>query len=281
VPDQNIVDDAARELYALPPDQFLSQRAELSTRARAAGDAAAAERIDRLRKPTVAAWIVNAFVLDDPSIVARLTELGGRLRGAQSALDAAQLRELSTERRGLVAKLTKEAFARAERRQPPVGLRDEVTGTFDAALADPDIAGRLGRLQRAESWSGFGFAPGGAPALTLVQGGRDDSGDVTAPAPEPVTPKRSPAERRRRMLEQRRAENAFEAASAAYGDARDAEHNLSTELSQLLKKIAKLQARVDTTRAAIEAARQEVTATRTERRRARSALDRALIDAAE
>ncbi len=42
---------------------------------------------------------------------------------------------------------------------PPAALREEVMATFDAALADPDIAASLGTLVRAAHWAGFGLAP--------------------------------------------------------------------------------------------------------------------------
>ena len=39
---------------------------------------------------------------------------------------------------------------------PTAALRDDVTDTLQAAIADPDVAARLGRLEKAERWSGFG-----------------------------------------------------------------------------------------------------------------------------
>src|SRR5689334_352781 len=115
VPDNRDTDDtvaeAARSLYAVAPEEFMARRAELAQQLRADGDARAAQQVDKLRKPTVAAWIVNALALDDPSVADRLTELGDRLRTAQDRLDAAALRDLSTERRNLVAELSKRAFA--------------------------------------------------------------------------------------------------------------------------------------------------------------------------
>src|SRR4051794_31933225 len=102
--------DAARSLYAVAPEQFMATRTELVKQARAAGNSSAAAQIEKLRKPTVAAWIVNALVLDDASAVDRLTELGDRLRAAQEELDAARLRELGTERRRLIDDLTRKAF---------------------------------------------------------------------------------------------------------------------------------------------------------------------------
>ena len=287
---------AADRLYAAAPDDFMALRGELAKQVRADGHAAAATRIEKLRKPTVAAWIVNAFVLADPDAVGRLTELGERLRGAQERLDAAELRELTTERRRLVDELTRAAFRQAGKRQPAAALRDEVSGTFDAALADPEIAGRLGHLQRAEQWSGFGFLPtGAAPQLTVVRGGRDarakDKPEITAgntagktagktagTAPEksaPAAPRKSAAERRKERQALAAAQQAFDAAAAAYDDSERRQRELTQRVKQLGRKLAKLQDELDDTREALDATRQELTAAKTRRREARSALDRA------
>jgi hypothetical protein len=280
VPDST--DDAIRSLYSLPPDEFLQRRAELAELARKSGDAVRAQGIGKLRKPTVGAWIVNALVIENPSIVDQLTDLGERLRVAQDALDAAQLRELSNERRSLVSRLSNDAFRLAERDQPPAALRDEVTGTLDAAIADAGIASRLGRLQRAEQWSGFGFLPTGAPELTLVRGGRDDSPSPPAKAAaKPSKPRLTASERRRQERVLSSAQDAFEGADIAFADARSAEHDLTQEVRRLTKKLSKLQSQLDDARAQLEQARKDVTTTRTKRREARSALDRAERDAAD
>jgi hypothetical protein len=276
VPDST--DDVTRTLYALPPDDFMERRAELAEQARTSGDAVRAQAIGKLRKPTVGAWIVNALVIDDPSIVDQLIDLGDRLRAAQEALDAALLRDLSTERRSLVATLTNEAFRRADRKQPPAALRDEVTGTLDAAIADADVASRLGRLQRAEQWSGFGFAPTGAPELTLVRGGRDDS---PKPAAKPGKPKPSASERRRQERALSSARDAFDVAEVAFDEARTAENDLTQEVRRLTKKLAKLQSQLDDARTQLEQARKDVASSRTKRREARSALDRAEREAGD
>jgi hypothetical protein len=211
-------------------------------------------------------------------VVDELTDLGGRLREAQEALDAARLRDLSAERRTLVGRLTRDAFRLAGRSQPPAGLRDEVTGTFEAAIADEDLAARLGRLQRAEQWSGFGFAAAGAPELTLVQGGR---GRAPERSRRPEKPKRSAADKRRQERALAGAKKAFEDADVAYDEARGTEQGLTQEIKRLTKKLAKLQDQLDSARTDIENARKDVSATRSRRREARSALDRAERDAAE
>ena len=39
----------------------------------------------------------------------------------------------------------------------PAAVREEVAATFDAALADPEVAANLGTLVRAAHWAGFGL----------------------------------------------------------------------------------------------------------------------------
>jgi hypothetical protein len=274
----DLIDDAARELYAVAPDDFISRRAELVEAARKK-DAAAANAIGKLRKPTVGAWLVNALVLGDVSIVDTLTDLGDRMRTAQDALDAGKLRELSNERRKIVDELTTKAFRKADRKQPPAALRDEVSGTFDAAIADPDVAQRLGMLQRAEQWSGFGFLPsGGAPQLTVVRGGKDQprkDQPRKAAKQAPAKPKITAGQKRRLERALATAQRAFEDADAAFDEAQTTERDLTQELKRLAKQLRKLQDRVDDARAELEQARKDVTSTRARRREARSALDKA------
>lgn len=266
-------DDPLDELYSVAPDGFLAQRARLVEQARKSGDEATAREIGKLRKPTVAAWVVNAHVLAEPGSVAELGELGEHLRAAQHALDADAMREFSYLRRQLVNRLTTAALKRAGRAQPPAGLRDEVSATFEAALADPEIAGRLGRLQRAEQWSGFGFAAGAPPQLTVVRGGRDDK-----PAPK-AAPKQSAAERRKQQRALEDAQHEFDDAEAALDEAQRAEHDLAARVRTLTAKLANVQGQLDEARGDLEDARRELTEARTRRRQARVALDRAERDA--
>jgi predicted nucleic acid-binding Zn-ribbon protein len=265
-------DDVIRQLYSVPPEDFMQHRGALVDAARKDGDAAAAAQIAKLRKPTVAAWIVNALVHDKPATVQQLTDLGDRLRAAQDKFDATKLRALSDERRKLVDELTAAALKKADRGEPSAALRDEVSGTFEAAIADEEIAGRLGRLQRSEQWSGFGFLPTSAPQLSVVRGGRDAAGSKSTKA---SGPKVSAAERRRADKALATARDAFEKADAAFSDAVDAERGLQDEVRQLTRKLAKLQDQLDAARGELERARKDVSAARGKRREARTALDKA------
>src|SRR5262245_35574630 len=79
------------EMDAGPPDGFVAAREAAAQAAREAGDAAAAKAIAGLRKPTVAAWLVNRLALKRPDLVTGLAELSGSLRTAQRELRGEKL----------------------------------------------------------------------------------------------------------------------------------------------------------------------------------------------
>jgi hypothetical protein len=148
--------DELDELYEVKQDEFTALRTKLAAAAKQRGDTETAKRISAARKPTTAAWVVNRLALRDRDIRTRLAGLGERLKDAHSAMDGDRIRALSAEQRRLVDDVARAAFEEAELADPSAALRDDVTGTLQAAIADPDVASRLGRLTKAEQWSGFG-----------------------------------------------------------------------------------------------------------------------------
>ncbi len=156
------LDDIVRELYVLPPADFVTARNELARQARAAGSREVADRLQQLRRPTRSAWLVN-LLASDSRAMQRLSALGRELRDAQTGLARTELRNLAEQRRHLIADLLDRAKAHAAE----VGLRltptvlSEVEATLQAALVD--LAGALtirnGRLVRPLSYSGFGPRP--------------------------------------------------------------------------------------------------------------------------
>lgn len=184
--DDDLLPEAVAELYASDPDEFIKRRGVLAAQARAAGQATVAKRIAGLRKPTRSAWIVNQLVRSDPDVSSQLAELGGQLRAAQRSLDGAAIRDLSLRRRHLIDALARQAFRVSGQYSPPAAIRDEVTATLSAALADPQVADRVraGALERAAHSEGFGTA--GAQILTLVPsssgGSRAAAGRAASPA---------------------------------------------------------------------------------------------------
>ncbi len=240
-------------LYTAPPDGFVAARAAAVAEARAAGDTAAAREIGKLRKPTVAAWLVNLLAVRRPELVAELAELSAALRTAQRELRGPRLRELSAQRRAVVAALVGQARALAEETDPGLSTGKlplaEVEATLQAALSDVEIAEqvRSGQLVRAASYAGFGEVP--RPQLRLVTGGAEPTGrrERGQPAAAARAAREQAAARavRRRALkreltaartEQRRAEAELARAVGAERAAVDALAKVQADLAELQRR---------------------------------------------
>ncbi len=282
-------DDLIQRLYEAPPDRFVAARTTAIEEARKAGDRATAKRLAALKKPTVAAWVVNLLALRRPDLIDELVELSAALREAQRGLQGDQLRELTAQRRQVVSALVGAArkLALAEDRSAKLPL-GEVEATLTAALAEPEIAAqvRTGRLIRAATYAGFGEVP--RPRLRLVAGDAavDDEEDEDTDAgeaevvefPQQSVRERAAAERRRREQEQRKRELSRElgAAQAAERRAdeqlakaeaaeRDAEHlveDLDAELAELERRRTEAQADVARRKQARRAAERETAVAR-------------------
>lgn len=179
-------DDELDELYCVKPKDFTALRDKLAIAVKQRGDAATAERISAARKPTTAAWVVNRLVLQSKETKQRLKDLGDRLRTAHADLDAERIRGLSKERQHLIDELTRAALHTAELNNPSSALREDVASTLESAIADVDVTDKLGRLDRAERWSGFGTLDAVSPATaaesapTGKQAARQDRAELRA-----------------------------------------------------------------------------------------------------
>ncbi|OBE97165.1 hypothetical protein [Mycobacterium sp. 852002-10029_SCH5224772] len=158
-----MADEELDILYCVPPKEFTAERARLAAAANKRGDEAAAKRISAANKPTTAAWIVNRLTLRRKDTRKRLADLGERLRGAHADMDGARIRDLSAEQHKLIDELTSEALQAADAKQASASVREGLTSTLQAAIADPQVRARLGRLTRPEQWSGFGAFGEAAP----------------------------------------------------------------------------------------------------------------------
>jgi hypothetical protein len=208
-------------LYAAELQDFTPLRAELAAAAKKRGDAESAKQIAGARKPTTAAHVVNVLALNDPAVRQRLTDLGQRLRAAHAGMDGAGIRELTAAQRRLIDELTQAAFAESGL-NPTAALRDDVAATLQAAIADPEVGARLGRLIKAEQWSGFGEF--GDTAIVFKQ----TRARKSEPAPPPQEPDEPAAEGRRR---QQQARATLAAAERAKADADAALTELQSDLA--------------------------------------------------
>ena len=102
-------DELIRRMYEAPPDGFVAARSAAIADAKKAGDKDTVKRLTALRKPTVAAWLVNLLALRRPELIDELVELATALREAQRGLKGDEMRELSNQRRQIVSALVTEA----------------------------------------------------------------------------------------------------------------------------------------------------------------------------
>jgi hypothetical protein len=278
-------------MYEAPPEGFVAARAAAIAEAKDAGDKDAAKQFAALRKPTVAAWLVNLLALRRPELIDDLVELSGALRTAQRGLQGDALRELSNQRRQVVSALVVAARQLAVAEDPsmtaaklPLG---EVEATLTAALSEPEIAEqvRTGRLIRAATYAGFGEVP--RPRLRLItsdedaEADEDEDEDANEAVDDPIplnTREKAAAERRRRELierqrelkreltaaqaTERRADAQLERAEAAERDAGHAVEDIDAELAELERRRTEAQADVARRKLARRTAEREAAAAR-------------------
>ena len=234
-------EDELDALYGVPPEEFTALRKELANAAKQRGDTDAARVIAGARRPTTAAWVVNALVRADPAAKDRLSELNAQLRAAHAAMDGARIRELSTAQRKLVSQLTRTGFAAAGMPSPSAAVREDVTATLQAAIADPEVAARLGRLEKAQEWAGFGDF--GAPTAATPRPKAESK-----PEPEPKIDRRA-AEKRRRALA---------AAERAHRDARAAVSDRTTALATARRRYEQVLRTLSAAEQAVASAEQQL-----------------------
>ncbi|WP_263998216.1 hypothetical protein [Mycobacterium yunnanensis] len=240
-------------LYGVDPAEFTELRTQLVAAAKKRGDTKGAKVIGAARRPTAAAWVVNALVRADPTARDRLGELSSRLRAAHAAMDGNGIREASAAQRRLLEELVRTGFAAAGVAHPTAALRDDVVGTLQAAVADADVAARLGRLEKAERWSGFG-----------------EFGTVTAVGPTPARTQKAPknpdrgAEVAEAKERRSRAAAELEAAESARDAAVEEVSQRTATLATARRRYEKLLESLDAAEQALEAADEALeSATRT------------------
>ena len=154
------LDSAAERLYAVPLADFMALRAQLVAEARTAKDRAAAQAIGKLRKPSVAAGIVNALVRARPDLVADVESVGAKLRAAQANLHGTAIAALRPARDQVIADVLAGArdITAAGGATLTAAAESEIRDTVIAALASDQAshAAMSGALTRTLQYSGFG-----------------------------------------------------------------------------------------------------------------------------
>jgi len=253
-------DEAAAQLYALPPSAFTARRTELAAQAKRAGEPASAKEIGALRRPTVSAWCINVLAAEEDGALAELLEVAHELRRAQSDLDAPRMSELSARRRALVqgVQARSKEVAAGQGQSLSAGALREVEETMAAAVASEEAADAVssGRLTRALSYAGFGEVDLSDATATPLASTRRSAAQEATPTPasrprlrlvESAPPRAEPRPRRDTAEEARvsaaqhvqeareaveRTTDQVAAAQAASDEAAEAVRRLHEELSQ-------------------------------------------------
>jgi hypothetical protein len=151
------IDSEIDGLYGLALEDFTKERDALARRLRADGDRDAAASVAELRKPVLAAWVVNRLARTRRADVEALVEAAAAIRAGKPDADE----RFRTTADGL-ARAAREVLSEAGRRPSDAVLRDVATTLRAASAADPDalVAGRLTEPVEA---TGFEAMAGAAP----------------------------------------------------------------------------------------------------------------------
>ena len=271
----------ANALYALPLDEFIAARTAAAKEA-TGGGAGLPAAVRALPKPSVAAWAINMLAAHRPDILAQLNELGGRMRAAQSSLDAAGLRELGRERRTLLATAVDAACSVAEQHGRPISgaVATAVEQTLRAATADEGAAAAVqsGRLLQVLSADGVDSVdldgavavPGevAAPRSAVPIPAENKQPAATADVPVPAGPAKPRLQAVRQALRpaspsalekaQAAEREAAEAADEAVRQAQERLHQqeaAEADFEQLANEAKELRARLKATEEKLESTR--------------------------
>ncbi|MRH28156.1 transposase [Microbacterium sp. SYP-A9085] len=244
--------EIAAELYTGPAEDFVAARNALAAEV---ADPALAEQIRALRKPSIAAWIVNVFARERAADLGQALQLAQELREAQGELDAPALAQLGRQRRALTNRLADDAVTLAHARggRATPSTVEAVRQTIAAAFFDPDaaLAVASGRLIRE-------LAPSSAFPLDVdaaVGGGHLTASPAVAPPVDEVNARR---ERRKAERAVRDAEQELVRAQRTRSDADRDASDAARRIERLTGRAGELEAELARTRGLLKAARADI-----------------------
>jgi hypothetical protein len=261
------VDTVLDELFAAPREEFTALRDTRVKQARTAGDAELADALKRLRKPTVAAWLINQVSRAHPGDVERLAQVGDALRAAHHALAGDRLRDLSRERNELIHALTGHARLIAGEAGQGIGdaTVEQLESTWTAAVTDDAAAqlvraGRLSAVMQPGAPQDWLTAAIGAPMPARP---RQDSPPPPADNGADLAKQEAVLVARRSVVQRAqardKARNALAPAEQAASDASATVNDLRQQLAALQARVANATEREKTSRERADSAREAVT----------------------
>jgi hypothetical protein len=231
------LEDDVDALYGLPLDEFTTARNDLAKRLRAERRPDEAAEVAALRKPSVAAWVVNGLVRERRDDVRALLAAADAIRGGAEDGDARFRDAVDALARG-----ARELLVASGRAVSDTVVQEVVTTLRTLAATDADAL-ESGRLTEGREASGFDALAGGAPPPAARR---------RREAPRPATKDRKPAVDRA----------AVEAARKALADARVEARAVrkalvaaEREAERAREALERAEERVDSAKAGLDAAR--------------------------
>jgi peptidoglycan hydrolase CwlO-like protein len=284
--------EIADELYALTLPEFTPAR---DARAKELKGTDLAAPVKALKKPSVAAWVVNLLVRHETEQVEQVLQVGAALREAQAAMSGDELRQLTRQRRQVTAAVTTQArrLAREHGQKITEAVAQQVEATLTAAMVDEHCAEavRSGMLLTSLEATGVDAVDlDRAVALPDALGFVATPRDEAAPAkpelhvvPDPDRDEKALAAAREALDEAEAevadAKEAFDTAAGELSDLQARAMQVQAEIDELKRKIAELEEtgdEVDDEIAEAEEARDDAEAALDEATKARDAAAKAL-----
>jgi DNA repair exonuclease SbcCD ATPase subunit len=239
------------DLYGLPLERFVPERAALAKSLRSAGERERAAEVAGLRKPSVAAWAVNQLVRTQRRDIAELFDAGDQLQRAQSELlagrgDGNSLREAADRERALVDQLTNTAqgLLSSEGHELSTTMLERVRDTLQAAALDVDARTQVADGCLVRELHHVGIGAGGLAAGAPTKSSADKQAARVKAARKAVDDAERAAERAERRLDaarQRRdrAAQALEQVEAELAEARREAEQAKRAQAQAQKALGK------------------------------------------
>jgi hypothetical protein len=244
----------ADELYGLPLPDFTPAR---DAKAKELKGTDLAKPVKALKKPSLAAWVVNLLVRRDTAQVEQVLSVGEALREAQASMSGDALRELTRQRRQLTAAVTTQArrTAREEGTKVTDAVADQVEATLTAAMVDAECARavRSGMLVAALATTGLDPADvAGAVALPEALGFEATAREAEPPprpelrvVPDPEADRKAVAAAEQTLAaaqaELDDATEEYDQAKAAYDELAARSLQVQAEIDELRGKLADLE----------------------------------------
>ena len=231
-------DAEAERLYGLEPEEFVAARDAAARALRGEGRRDEAAAVGKLRKPSVAAWVVNRLARDEADLIEALLAAGAKLRDVQLAGAAAsELRTaIEAEARALDALMRPAGRIAARSGSARDAALERARDTLHAAALDADLAEevRRGVLVREQQAIGFPLgaalperpAPSEPPRRSKRRGAAKAEPEPT-PARDEVTAKRLERAARAAASATEKLERAEEGLARASGELDAAKEELS------------------------------------------------------